>query len=203
MGWAGLHLSALCHGALQLSLLSQSALSHLPARQGAELACQATGGALAGALLPGDLHASRGTTDHRPPAPAAPLRTALPQFGDGVAAVGGRSAVPGWADRDGGRAADVDAGPALPSAHSLPRAGWGVCIRGGPMGASQGPLPGACQAAREVVSRQDACGVAAVEVGGGGGAGSLGQSMGGGLPRGGEWRGSVEVFGALRLSCCA
>ena len=60
----------------------------------------------------------------RSPEPAPTLLAALPEFGDGVAAVGRRSSLSRWADRDGGCAANLDARPALPSAHPLPGSRW-------------------------------------------------------------------------------
>src|SRR3712207_6532602 len=117
LGWPHLHLSALCQGPLLLSLLSQSALSDLSAGASPGLAHPATRPALTGAVLPGDLHAAGSAAIPRAAAAAPHLRPALPQLSDGLAAGGCRSALPRWADRDGGGAAHLDARFALPSAH--------------------------------------------------------------------------------------
>src|SRR3712207_3173291 len=102
--------------------MSQPPLPNLPAGTDPDLARAATGPALAGALLSGDLHLALRASLDRPSAPASCLRAALPQVGDGLAAAGHRSALSGWADWDAGRAANLDTRLALPSAHSLPGA---------------------------------------------------------------------------------
>src|SRR5688500_9031208 len=109
---------AVCHHLLPLPLVSQPSLPDLPAGSGADVAHQAARVAAPGSLFSGDLHLPRSAPERHAPAPVHALRPALPQFGDGLAAVGRRSALSGWADWAGGRAADLDARSALPSAHS-------------------------------------------------------------------------------------